>query len=230
MYFRAKAYYAIGLYPIYISFGAAYLGNLLKDGSRKYWQPVFLAIPVVFYLLVYNIVYSIKNPQYIIKHEKNFKKLGLLRWEDGKDHSLPQDFADMLGWKELAMKVDSVLDRLPNKDQTLILCDNYGQAGAINYYSKNKKIKAVSFNADYINWFSLDSNIYNFIRVKESDGSEDELKKTSPYFDTAYIAGSITDSLAREYGTTIFVFSKPKIDVNARLKEEIEKNKKHEMN
>ena len=95
---------------------------------------------------------------------------------------------------------------------------------------KIKKINAVSFNADYINWFKLDSTIYNFIRIKEFDGSEVELKKTSPYFDTAYAAGSVTDSLAREYGTTIFVFSKPKIDVNARLKEEIEKNKKHEIN
>jgi len=230
IYFKAKAYYAIGLYPIYISFGAAFLGNILKEGKRKYWQPVFLAIPVLFYVLLFNIVYSVRNPGYIIKHESTYRNLGLLRWEDGKDHSLPQDFADMLGWKELALKVDTVMNHLPNKEHTLILCDNYGQAGAINYYSKDKNIKAVSFNADYINWFNLDSPIYNLIRVKDFTGSENEFKKTSPYFDTAYIAGAITDSLAREYGTTIFVFSKPKIDVNRRLKEEIEKNKKYVLN
>ena len=230
IYFKAKAYYAIGLYPIYISFGATFLGNVLKEGRRKYWQPVLLAIPVLFYVLLFNIVYSVKSPAYIIKHEETFKKLGLLRWEDGKDHSLPQDFADMLGWKELAEKVDSVTNQLPDKQHTLIYCDNYGQAGAINYYSKNKKIKAVSYNADYINWFKLDSSTYNFIRVIGPFGIEREFKKTSPYFDTAYMAGSITDSLAREYGTTIFVFSKPKIDVNQRLKEEIEKYKKHEEN
>jgi hypothetical protein len=228
IYFKAKAYYAIGLYPIYISFGAVFLGNILKEGKRKYWQPFFLVIPVLLYILLFNIVFRVKSPGYIIKHTATFKKLGMLRWEDGKDHTLPQDFADMLGWKELALKVDSVLNQLPNKDQTLILCDNYGQAGAINYYSKDKKIKAVSFNADYINWFNPDAKIYNLIRVKEFDGSEDELKTTSPYFDTAYIAGTVTDSLAREYGTTIFVFSKPKIDVKQRLKEEIEKHKKHE--
>ena len=230
VYFKAKGYYAIGLYPIYISFGAAFLGNILKEGKRKYWQPVFLVIPVLFYVLLFNIVYSVQNPDYIIRHENTYKRLGLLRWEDGKDHLLPQDFADMLGWKELGKKVDTALNHLPNKERTLILCDNYGQAGAINYYSKDKKIKAVSFNADYINWFNLDSPIYNLIRVKDFTGSEDEFKKTSPYFDTAYIAGAITDSLAREYGTTIFVFSKPKIDVNRRLKEEIEKNKKYESN
>ncbi len=230
IYFKAKAYYAIGLYPIYMSFGAAFLGNVSNEGRRKYWQPVFLAIPILFYVLLFNIIYSVKSPEYIIKHEKPYKKLKLLRWEDGKDHSLPQDFADMLGWKELASKVDSVLNRFPDKEHTLILCDNYGQAGAFNYYEKNKNIKAVSFNGDYINWFVPDLKIENLIRVKDFSGSVNEFKKTSPYFDTAYIAGSIADSLAREYGTTIFVFSKPKIDVNRRLKEEIEKNKKNNAN
>ena len=31
-------------------------------------------------------------------------KIGLLKWEDQKDHELPMDFADMLGWKELTEK------------------------------------------------------------------------------------------------------------------------------
>jgi hypothetical protein len=26
----------------------------------------------------------------------------MLRWEDGKNHNLPQDFAEMPGWKEMA--------------------------------------------------------------------------------------------------------------------------------
>jgi hypothetical protein len=33
-----------------------------------------------------------------------FEKLGLLKWSDGKNHQLPQDFADMQGWKEMADK------------------------------------------------------------------------------------------------------------------------------
>ncbi len=42
----------------------------------------------------------------------------------------------------------------PMQTETLVLCDNYGQAGAINYYTKTG-IKATSFNADYIDWFDL---------------------------------------------------------------------------
>ncbi len=226
-YLKAKSYYAIGLYPIYISFGAVFLGNILYTGRRKYLQPVIIAFPVVFYILLYNIVFSIKSPEYILKNQPVYKKYGLLRWEDGKDHVLPQDFADMLGWKELAEKVDAAISKLPNAGQTLILCDNYGQAGAINYYSTNKKINAVSFNADYINWFKLDEKINNLIRVKSFESSEKELEKTGPYFDKAFAADSITNPLAREYITMIFVFFNPKIDINQRVKVEIDKKKNY---
>ena len=71
---------------------------------------------------MYNIFFPNKSPEYIINHRQTYQKLGLLRWEDGKDHELPQDFADMLGWKELAIKVDSIYSKLPGKEKTLILC------------------------------------------------------------------------------------------------------------
>ncbi len=224
-YFKAKSYYAIGLYPIYISFGATFFGEILSTNWKKYLQPLLLAIPILFYVLLFNKVFSIKDPAYILKNEEAYKKLGLLRWEDGKNHVLPQDFADMLGWKELAQKVDLETNKLPNKNQILILCDNYGQAGAINYYTNNKNIKAVSFNADYIDWINLSTPIQHFIRVKEADNYKEELTKTSPFFETSFVADSITNTLAREYRTTIFVFSNPTIDVNKRLKMEIDKRK-----
>jgi hypothetical protein len=128
----------------------------------------------------------------------------------------------MLGWKELAQKVDKAYSKLPKNDQTIIITDNYGQAGAINYYSKNKNIKAVSFNADYVNWFQLDRKIDNLIRIKELDGSENEIKETGKFFENSILSDSVANPLAREYKTKIFVFSKSKTDINKRLKAEVE--------
>jgi len=224
IYFRAKDYYAIGLYPIYISFGSVFLANILKDGWKKYLRPITIAIPVLFFIPMYHIAFPNKSPEYIIAHSGIYKKLGMLRWEDGKDHLLPQDYADMLGWKELAKKVDSIYKKMPNPSQTLILCDNYGQAGAINYYTK-KGIKAVSFNADYINWFNLDRQYINLIRIKNYKEKDNELKETSPYFDSAIIADSITNPFSREYKTMIFAFTATKVDINKRIKSEIEEVK-----
>ena len=150
----------------------------------------------------------------------------MLRWEDGQDHLLPQDYADMLGWKELAKKVDSIYVEMPSPAQTLILCDNYGQAGAINYYTK-AGIKAVSFNADYINWFDLEQHYSNLIRVKNYDEKDDEFSETSPYFDSSVLADSITNEYAREYKTLIFAFTSTKIDINKRIKSEIEEVKNY---
>ena len=226
-YLKAKSYYAIGLYPIYISFGAVYLADIFKTGWKKYIQPGAVIIPVLFFIPMYTVAFPNKNPDYIVANPGPYKKFGLLRWEDGKDHPLPQDFADMLGWKELAYKIDTIYSTLPDQGQTLILCDNYGEAGAINYYAKNKKIKAVSFNADYINWFDLTRKYTSLIRVKSFESEGDELKKTSPFFDTSFIAGSITNSFAREFGTTIFVFKNARIDINKRIEKEIDKEKNY---
>ncbi len=226
LYFKAKDYYAIGIYPIYIAFGSVYLANVLKDGWRKYLQPLAIALPLVLFIPIYNVAFPNKSPQYIVQHSDNYKKLGLLRWEDGKDHLLPQDFADMLGWKELASKVDSLYVSLPNKNNTLILCDNYGQAGAINFYTR-KKLSAVSFNADYINWFDLSKKYENLISVKEAQYVTVELKETSPFFQNAILADSITNRYAREYGTGIFVFTNAKFDIKQRIKDEIEEKKNY---
>lgn len=221
-YFRAKDYYAIGLYPVYIAFGATYLENIFA--RKLYLQLIVLLIPIVFFVPFYAVAFPNKSPAYIIAHAEMYKRIGLLRWEDGKDHPLPQDFADMLGWQELAQKVDEHYASLPNPEKTLVLCDNYGQAGAINYFT-TQGIRAVSFHADYINWFELEKEYLHFIRVKSYSERYDEFEKTSPYFETSFVADSITNEHAREFGTTIFVFINSKIDINKRIKTELEQEK-----
>lgn len=224
MYFKAKAYYAIGLYPVYIAFGAVFLSQILQTGWKRYLKPIFIIIPLLFFIPMYHYAFPNKSPEYIVRNPEGYKKLGMLHWEDGKDHELPQDFADMLGWKELARKTDSLYAILPNPEKTLVLCDNYGQAGAINYYTE-KGIKAVSFNADYVNWFDLTIPYKNLIRIKEYDGKNTEYKETSPYFGSSRIAGEITNKYAREYRTTLFVFTNAKIDISKRLEAEIKEEK-----
>lgn len=224
LFFKAKDYYAIGIYPIYIAFGAAFLGELLRDGWKKYLQPVLIAFPLVLFIPISQVAFPNKSPEYIIQHSARYKRFGLLRWEDGKDHQLPQDFADMLGWKELARKVDSIYLSLPNNSKTLILCDNYGQAGAINYYT-GQKLSAVSFNADYINWFDLTINYENLIRVKEKGGENTELEESSPFFQNSTLAATITNKYAREFGTSIFAFQGAKVDIRDRITKEVNEKK-----
>ncbi|WP_293938845.1 ArnT family glycosyltransferase [Sphingobacterium sp. UBA5996] len=228
LFLRAKDYYAIGIYPVYFAFGAVYISSLLENKTGKILKPVLIALTVVLFLPVYNIAFPNRNPAYIVDHPEKYRNYGMLTWEDGKEHALPQDFADMLGWKELAHKVDSIYRQMPDPENTLVLCDNYGQAGAINYYSK-LGIKAVSFNADYINWFDLSKKYTNLIRVKNYWERGIELETTGPFFKKSMVADSVTNSYAREHGTTVFSFINAKININKRVSNEIasEKRKKN---
>ncbi|MBT2622959.1 glycosyltransferase family 39 protein [Chryseobacterium sp. ISL-6] len=223
LFFKAKDYYAIGLYPIYIAFGSVYLGYLFEKGRTRILRAIAIMLPILLFLPLYQVAFPNKSPRYILDHQEKYKRFGLLRWEDGKDHSLPQDFADMQGWKELAQKVDKEYSKLSKTGKTLVLCDNYGQAGSINYYSK-MGIKAVSFNADYINWFNLDQKYSNLIRIKDNDHN-DELKETGPYFEISKKVDSITNPFAREKGTLIFSFKGAKIDIRMKIKKEIDDTK-----
>ena len=220
-YLKAKGYYAIGLYPILLAFGSIYLEKILSGKRIKYWQPVILALPILMFYPLLQIAFPNRTPQEIRQHPQMYKDFGLLRWEDGKDHELPQDFADMLGWKELAHKVDSAYVQISDPDHTLIYCDNYGQAGAINYYSKVKNIGAVSLNADYINWFMPDKEIRHIIRVKEIGDHGKELIVSQPYFESVSRFGEITNEFAREKGTSIFLLKNATVDVNKALAKEI---------
>jgi hypothetical protein len=222
---KAKGYYAIGIYPVYIAFGSVFLGDMLSTGYKKYLQPLALAVPVLLFIPVYSIGFPNKTPDEIIANPKRYKDFGLLRWEDGKDHALPQDFADMIGWKALAEKVDSICATLPHAEETLLLCDNYGEAGAINYYSKLKKVPAMSFNADYINWFNLKQRITDVVLVKEMDDEDKGRSKEIPIFQRVYLADKRINKFAREPEISIYVLRGAKTDITRRLINEIDQKK-----
>jgi len=225
VYLKAKGYYAIGLYPIFLAFGSVYLEQILSGKRIKYFRPVILVLPILMFFPMLQIAFPNRTPQEIRQNAQQYKDFGLLRWEDGKDHDLPQDFADMQGWKELAQKVDLAMASIPDKEHTLLLCDNYGQAGAINYYSDIKNIGVVSMNADYINWFRLDKEIRNVILVQEASDDDPERNKEKPLFETIERVGEITNEFAREKGTSIYVLKNAKIDINEIIRKEIAERK-----
>lgn len=225
VYFHAKAYYAIGLYPILMAFGAVFLEKRLKGKPGMVLQAATVALIVGFFAATYPFAFPVNEPAVIKERLKDHPELRLSRWEDGKDHDLPQDFADMLGWKELAQKTDAALLTINHAGHTIILCDNYGQAGAINYYKKNKSATAVSLSADYLNWFPLGQQICHIILVQEASDDDPERTRERAFFGSVRKAGKVTNEFAREKGTSIYVLENAKIDVNALLESEIENEK-----
>lgn len=227
LFLKAKNYYAIGLYPVLIAFGSAYIEKLLSKGWRNYLKPIVVIAVLLLFVPMYLIAFPTKSPAEIEKNTNIYKKFGVLRWEDGKDHNLPQDFADMIGWSDLAKKVDSVYAHLADKDNTLVLCDNYGEAGAINYYSKFEDINATSMDADYVNWFRLSKPIKNVILIQVVSDDDPQRTRERPWFEKVEMTGMNDNPYSREEGTKIYLLQGAKTNINAILAEEIEKHKFH---
>jgi len=200
-FLRAKDYYALGLYPVMFVFGTVFLEKYLPQ-KIKVIAPVYIVLNLLVFIGVAKFIFPLLSPEGITKQKQQFEEMGLLRWEDGKTHHLPQDFADMLGWKEMAGKALAAYNTLPDsvKRETLVFCDNYGQTGALNFYNRGKMAEAYSFSTDYLFWIPDDLKIKNVLLV--GDAPDENIQKS---FDHFLKVGVVENQDARERETSIFL-------------------------
>ncbi|TAL81459.1 MAG: glycosyltransferase family 39 protein [Bacteroidetes bacterium] len=208
MLLRGKSYYTIGLFPFLIAAGAVSAENILK----KTWTRLLL---IVFLIIITIPVIPIGIP--VLRTEglvNYFNVLGVKykidvgrRWEDGSIHSLPQDYADMLGWEELAALADKAYQMVPDKKSCFIYCENYGQAGAITVIGKKYGLpEAVCFSESFRYWIPKQFNpdIKSLIYINDEPGED-----VKAMFRKIMAVGSISNPDAREHGTTVYLCEDP---------------------
>lgn len=202
-FLKAKDYYSLGLFPVMLAFGGVYLEGALKGRLRTAIMFSVVLFNLVIFAFAYQFVMPVLSPAQIIEKKELFEKMGMLRWEDGKNHHLPQDFADMTGWKEMADKALAAYKTIPADElqSTLVFCDNYGQTGALNYYNRGKMKEAYSFNTDYIFWLPRMDHIKNFILV--GDKPDYEIERLFREYE---LSGIVENVYSRERNTGIYIF------------------------
>jgi hypothetical protein len=88
--------------------------------------------------------------------------------EDKKLAELPQFFADMHGWEELARDVSEAYLSVPEAERptTVALVGNYGEAGALELYARKYPLpRVISTHNSYWFWGVGATPITTFIRV-----------------------------------------------------------------
>jgi hypothetical protein len=207
---HGKSYYAQGIYPVLFAFGAP----RLEAWANKWWRLAILVFSLFIGIRVMPLMLPFKAPGPLAEyyaHHSLARKAGLLRWEDLKDHSLPQDFADMLAWEDMTRKVARAYSTLDSNEKahTLLFCDNYGEAGAVNYYGPKYELPmAYSDNASFLYWIPKDYDRFEVLLLVTDDKQEMQHQFIRE-FQSAQLVDSISNRYAREDGTLIILLKGP---------------------
>ncbi|MBK0380925.1 ArnT family glycosyltransferase [Mucilaginibacter segetis] len=226
---NGKSYYLFGAYPMLFAAGGFAFERLLK---RSYYVlriaavllfilPNIILLPIVLPVLPLNTTlgffrYTQKNMPFL-----NF----ITTWEDQKQHATTQDYADMLGWDEMAQKVAKTYHSLTpeQQKQTQIYTDNYGEAGAIHQYRKKYDLPdVVSLNSSFTLWAPDNLNARYIIYVDDDVNVESRLK---PLLQSYSKTGEVLNPLAREKGTSIYLLVNPSPKLNDIYKAELAKKR-----
>lgn len=216
---RGKSLYTAGLFPFFIVIGAIFIEKVFKN------RFIFYTVFMLFLVLTGSMLplsLPVFKPQKMISYYDNFAKIigadFLRRDEDGNYRSLPQINADMLGWNEITDKTNKAWLQVKNKNNCLIFCANYGQAGAISVIGKKYELpEPISFSESFKYWFPIQfkNEINEIIYVVGEDAlNSGNLNDTKSFFQEMIEIDSVQNRMAIEYKTKIYLFRNPKSDFN----------------
>jgi hypothetical protein len=210
---HGKSYYTAGIYPLLISTGAVFYENLFRNNFMR------AGLVVSLLLLTWSVLpmgVPSKSPEQLVAYFDKMAKItgndAVRRYENNKYYPLPQDYADMLGWEELAAITNRAWQLAEHKDQCIIYAENYGQAGAITILGKKYNLpEAISFSDNFRYWIpkTFDREITEFIYINHELGKDIEL-----LFSDIREVGRITNPLAREFGLQVYLCKNPRSSFN----------------
>jgi len=207
---NGKAYYLLAAYPMLFAAGGYGVSILFKNYLLPWAVPLLLIVPNLLLLPIALPVLTLKQTvnffDYFRQHVPFMRFT--VTWEDQKQHPLTQDYADMLGWDEMAAKTAAAYHSLTPQQQkyTVIFADNYGEAGALAAYQKQYNLpQAVCINSSFALWAPASLKADYLIYVSD-DNDVSDLK---PVVESYKRVGGVDDKLAREYGTGIFLITHP---------------------
>ena len=197
-----KSYYTMGLYPMLLAAGGVALERIPVWG-----RSAIAVVAVVLGGLLAPFSLPILSPGAMAEFSADaVRDMGTdapLRWEDGEVYPLPQDYADMLGWPEIAAIVERAVAEGGDPEGTLIYAENYGQAGAIEFYAG---LEVLSFSDAYRIWApdQVPPEFSTLVYVNHELGDDIE-----PMYESVRLVGSLDMPLAREHGVSVWLCQGP---------------------
>jgi len=193
---HGKAYYLMPIYPILFAGGAVFWEQILK---ARWTRGVALALVVSMGVMLAPLALPIlPEERYIAYAEAMGISPKATAGENQKLSRLPQQFADMHGWPQMAQKVAAAFAKLSPQERSkaVFYGNNYGEAAAIDVYGA--KLGLPPAIASHNNYYLWGPRGYDGSVIIEIGGSrEDHLKD----FESVEQAGETDDPYAMPYET-----------------------------
>jgi len=116
LFLQGKSYYTLGVLPLLIASGTVLVERYVQNKIIR-WAIPFLMVLITIPITPFGLPIYGQNGMvsYFKDLEDDFGLLLGRRFEDGSIHSLPQDYADQLGWEELALLTNDAYEKIPEK-------------------------------------------------------------------------------------------------------------------
>jgi 4-amino-4-deoxy-L-arabinose transferase-like glycosyltransferase len=151
---KAKFYFLSPAYPMLFAAGAVTIENFIQPRRWNWARPVFIAFLLIGGMIIAPLALPVLPVETFINYSRALG-IGEVKTERHRQGRLPQGYADMFGWEEMAAAVAKVYQSLPPEDQAkaCISAGNYGEAGAIDFFGKKYNLpKAICGHNNYWHW------------------------------------------------------------------------------
>ncbi len=208
---NGKPYYMGVLYPVMLAAGVIGADILIEKYLRNFVRIILVVLVIPFAIIVTPFAIPVLNVDTFIKYSETLgtkpesgerSKLGLL----------PQFYADRFGWKDMVKKVALAYNKLSpeEKKEVLIFGQNYGEAGAVNFYRKQFNLPpAISSHNNYWIWGYPENFKGKILIVIGSN-----IKDNSKFFKNVELAATHSSKYGMPYeNVDIFICKDPKMPI-----------------
>jgi hypothetical protein len=200
---HGKAYYLAPAYPALFASGGVWWENVLRPRTARLAALVVIALAG---LVTAPFVLPVLPPERLIAYSR---LIGMSPRASATERlalgELPQQFADMFGWREMAAEVARVYRVLPEGERrrAVFFGRNYGEAAAVELYAG---LPAISGHNQYFLWGprGFDGSVVIALGPPGTRFAES--------FESAEVAGRIDNPYAMPYetGLNVYVLRSPK--------------------
>ncbi len=132
---KGRVYYLLPAYPMLLGSGAVLIERALDRRKWAWIKPAYVAALVLGGTFLAPVMLPVLPVDAYIRYSESLD-LDPPAIENRKLGKLPQLYADMFGWQEMAALVARIYISLPAEQRanTAVFANNYGEAGAIDFF------------------------------------------------------------------------------------------------